>query len=344
MSEHYAVVITSINPPTRAVTEIARDAGRLNAQFIIVGDHKSPPHFSQTGATYLDLEAQVRTGFRYASDAPTQHYARKNIGYLYAIAAGATVLVETDDDNIPRPDFWLPRTATVSARVVEAPTWVNVYRYFHAGLIWPRGLPLDQVNAPLPDASIANAIYCPIQQGLADENPDVDAIYRLLLPIPFSFEQAEPVALRSAWCPFNSQNTTWWPEAFPLLYLPYHCSFRMTDIWRSFVAQRIAYANGWGVLFHAASVFQERNAHDLMRDFAEEVPGYLHNTAIREALEGISLRPGTAHIADGMRSCYERLVALDFVGRAELPLLEAWLEDLRSCSARSPVDKPVGRD
>ena len=28
---------------------------------------------------------------------------------------------------------------------------------------------------------------CPIQQGLADRNPDVDAIYRLILPLPFSF-------------------------------------------------------------------------------------------------------------------------------------------------------------
>ncbi len=106
----------------------------------------------------------------------------------------------------------------------------------------------------------------------------------------------------------------------------------MTDIWRSFVAQRIAYANGWGVLFHAATVFQERNAHDLMRDFAEEVPGYLHNAAIRETLERINLTPGTAYIADGMRVCYERLVALDLVGREELPLLDAWLEDLRSCA------------
>ncbi|WP_419828577.1 STELLO glycosyltransferase family protein [Methylobacterium sp.] len=332
MSEQYAVVVTSINHPTRAVKEIARDADRLNAQFIIVGDRKSPTDFAQAGATYLDLEAQVRTGFRYAADAPSQHYVRKNIGYLYAIGAGATVLIETDDDNIPRLDFWSPRTATVSVRVVEAPTWVNVYRYFHSGLIWPRGLPLDQINASLPDASVGTDIYCPIQQGLADENPDVDAIYRLLLPIPFSFEQAHPVILRNAWCPFNSQNTTWWADAFPLLYLPYYCSFRMTDIWRSFVAQRIAYANGWGVLFHAATVFQERNAHDLMRDFAEEVPGYLHNAAIRETLERINLTPGTAYIADGMRVCYERLVALDLVGREELPLLDAWLEDLRSCA------------
>ena len=155
--------------PTRAVAEIARDASRLAAEFIIVGDRKSPPDFSQPGATYLDLAAQARTGFRYAAEAPAQHYARKNVGYLHAIVRGATILIETDDDNIPRPEFWQPRSAKVTARVVAHPVWTNVYRYFHPGLVWPRGLPLDQVNEPLPELGEGQAVYCPIQQGLADD-------------------------------------------------------------------------------------------------------------------------------------------------------------------------------
>ncbi len=32
---------------------------------------------------------------------PHDHYARKNMGYLYAIRAGYSVIVESDDDNIP---------------------------------------------------------------------------------------------------------------------------------------------------------------------------------------------------------------------------------------------------
>ena len=47
----------------------------------------------------------------------------------------------------------------------------------------------------------------------------------------------------------------------------------MTDIWRSFVAQRIAWTNNWSVLFDEPTVWQERNEHDLMRDFRDEVPG-----------------------------------------------------------------------
>jgi hypothetical protein len=38
----------------------------------------------------------------------------------------------------------------------------------------------------------------------------------------------------------------------------------MTDIWRSFVAQRIAYENDWAVLFHEPTVWQSKE-HDLQR-------------------------------------------------------------------------------
>lgn len=102
----------------------------------------------------------------------------------------------------------------------------------------------------------------------------------------------------------------------------------MTDIWRSFVAQRIAYANDWGVLFHSATVFQERNEHDLMRDFEEEIPGYLHNTRIRNTLCGLDIPIGEAEIPAAMRLCYQALIDIGVVGAEEMGLLEAWLEDL----------------
>ena len=109
---------------------------------------------------------------------------------------------------------------------------------------------------------------------------------------------------KGSWCPFNSQNTTWSGGAFPLLYLPSFCSIRMTDIWRSFVAQRIAWENGWHILFHGATVRQERNDHDLMRDFADEIPGYLHNDRIRKTLEDLPLRGGKPEIMNNIRACY----------------------------------------
>jgi hypothetical protein len=70
---------------------------------------------------------------------------------------------------------------------------------------------------------------------------------------------------------------------------------RVTDIWRSLVAQRIAWANGWLVLFHEPTVRQEPNEHNLMADFEAEVPGYCHNRQIAERLDALTLAGGVEH-------------------------------------------------
>lgn len=332
----YSIIITSINEPTKAVVKISHDAKKLNADFIVVGDTKSPKDFNLDNCKFLSVDEQIALDFTYAKIVPFKHYARKNIGYLYAINNGSNVIIETDDDNIPNPEFYLPRTPNLNADVVDEKGWANLYKYFTSQNIWPRGLPLDQINTPLPQTKIANDIYCPIQQGLADENPDVDAIYRLILPLPLSFEKREsPIAVLNKWCPFNSQNTTWFPEAFPLLYLPYYCSFRMTDIWRSFVAQRIAYLNKWHIAFHNSTVYQERNEHDLMKDFSDEIEGYLNNDKIKITLDSLPLQPGVENIPNAMLQCYESLISLQLVGKEEIVLLNAWLKDIEKLKSNN---------
>jgi hypothetical protein len=331
MSAKRAVVVTTINSPTFAVEEIARRCTETDSDFYIIGDSKSPSTFHQEGAKWFDLQAQRQTGFRFAELCPVRHYARKNIGYLAAIRDGVDVIVETDDDNIPQDGFLDARERRSTAATVTEQGWCNVYRHFSDANIWPRGLPLDRIqDTPQPYEALGVAeADCPIHQGLADRNPDVDAVYRLVLPLPIDFVTGREVILSSgAWCPFNSQNTTWWRDAFPLLYLPFHCSFRMTDIWRSFVAQRLAWECGWNVLFHGSTVYQERNEHDLMRDFADEVPGYLHNERIRKTLEDLPLASGVAGLSDNLTAAYAALVKLEVVGADEQPLLAAWLDDL----------------
>ena len=329
-----AIVITTINAPTKAVIDFAEGARPRGVDVVLIGDEKSPKDFAQDGARYFSLQAQRDSGFTYGRIAPARHYARKNVGYLEAIRAGAEVIVDTDDDNIPLDSFWAPRTKNLAARRVDGASWVNVYAYYTDAPIWPRGLPLDQVRKQPPSLTTAAApVYCPIQQGLANENPDVDAIYRLVLPLPIDFRDEAPVALGpGTWCPFNSQNTTSFPDAFPLLYLPYYCSFRMTDIWRSLVAQRIAHVNGWAIGFHKATVYQVRNEHNLMRDFADEVPGYLHNENIRAALDTLDLPAGADEVPQAMRLCYAKLVQMSLVGEGELGLLDAFLADLGGLS------------
>jgi hypothetical protein len=326
-----SVVVTSIAGPNEVLSGLAHGCKERGYHFIVVGDQASPPDFELDGCDFYSLKRQTQNDFKLPKLCPTKHYARKNIGYLIAIANGASVIVETDDDNIPYESFWQPHQPRQSAKTMSKAGWVNVYRYFTDANIWPRWMPLEHIGDKLaPFESLdTEDINCPIQQGLADENPDVDAIYRLTLPLPQVFRKDRLLVLtKGCWCPFNSQNTTWHPEAFALLYLPSYCSFRMTDIWRSFVAQRIAWENNWGVLFHEPTMWQKRNEHDLIRDFEDEVPGYLHNGRICKELEALKVASGPEKIGSNLRLSYEKLVDMSLVDAKELDLVDAWIEDL----------------
>ncbi len=329
--EKLSIVVTSILSPNNALKCLAEGSQKHSHQFIAIGDAKSPEKFYLPGCDFYNLAEQSKLEFKFSRNCPEGNYARKNIGYLIAIQSGATIVVETDDDNIPYPLFWEERRRKSKVPVLEKAGWINVYRYFSTANIWPRGLPLNQIAREVPEESSLpeQLADCPIQQGLANKDPDVDAIYRLTLPLPQIFQNKSPIALANySWCPFNSQNTTWWNEAFLMLYLPSFCSFRLTDIWRSFVAQRIAWENDWSVLFHEPTVYQERNEHNLMRDFEDEVPGYLHNERIVEEFEKLRLRKGVEYIPENLRICYEKLIEMQLIDRKELPLLETWIEDL----------------
>lgn len=328
-----AVVITSISAPNKVLGSYAEGSRQNGFDFIVIGDSRSPVSFELDGCDFYSLSRQRELDFPYVALCPERNYARKNIGYLLAMANGAEVIRETDDDNLPRSGFWEVPERMHTEAVVDSAGWINVYHWFSDALIWPRGLPLNEVRKSLPDYSelLRQPRDCPIQQGLADENPDVDAIYRLLLPLPQNFRMDRRIVISGkARCPFNSQNTTWHRDAFPLLYLPSFCSFRMTDIWRSLIAQRIGSENGWGILFHEPTVSQQRNEHDLMKDFSDEVSGYLHNEQIGRELDQLSLRPGLGFLGENLIACYQRLCQLELIDRREIKLLEAWLASLTS--------------
>lgn len=321
------LVITTINEPNDAVRVLAEGSIEHGRNFIVIGDQKGPKHFELEGAWFVDIEAQEKTGYRFSRLCPYGHYARKNIGYLLAMSSGTTIIQETDDDNIPYDSFWEERKPVVSGTCYEKEEWLNVYRYFSDLPIWPRGYPLQKLKNPVSSEDNVKEIYCPIHQGLAEDNPDVDAVYRLIFEVGKSFKHRGDVILRGSYCPFNSQNTLWYKEAFMLMYLPSFCSFRMTDIWRSFVAQRIAYANGWGICFHNATVYQERNEHDLMKDFEDEVVGYLRNEEMVERLKALQLCGKPERIGDDLITCYQALCNEDFFDNKEMELLSAWVED-----------------
>lgn len=324
------IVITSIQSPTASVRALARRAGPSGMSLLVVGDVKSPNEYPLDGVRFVSFEEQLGLGFEIARCLPKNHYARKNIGYLIAARQRSALIYDTDDDNAPLPG-WRCRGRRARAGVVVKQGWANVYGHFTEERIWPRGFPLEHVRdgAGCECRRDELTLPAPIQQGLANGSPDVDAVWRMVMDREFTFGESGSLSLApGVWCPFNSQSTWWFPEAYPLLYLPSHVSFRMTDIWRSFVAQRCLWEMGYGVVFHGAEMYQERNPHSLLKDFELEVPGYLGNTRLCALLEATPLRSGPGTMGANLISCYAALVGGGFVPKEEMTILEAWLADL----------------
>ena len=323
------IVLTTINHPTKAVFEFARIARNRNWGMVVVGDTKTPADWRVDGVDFLSIEKQDELFPELSRMLPKKHYARKNLGYLYAMMHGASVIIESDDDNQPYESFGKNVEIEVCGHLISGAPWANKHFSNHDVLIWPRGLPLDAIHE-IGIRSELRSKKCPIKQFLADVDPDVDAIYRLLHKKPFHFEKLKPDIILGdyTYCPFNSQNTVIHHEAFELLYLPAYVSFRMTDIWRSFVAQRILWARGMSVSFHGPTVFQIRNIHNLMKDFDDEVVGYLRNTEIAAVLNRTDI-VGLS-ISESLSKCYAALRVINIITEEELLLLEQWIKTLKS--------------
>ena len=329
MTEQLVAVVTTVQRPTPAMVRLAGVLGGIDAPLFVVGDRKGPDEFELPGAEFFSLDRQASGPFMLGRLAPTGHYARKNLGYLMAMARGATCIYETDDDNVPLSN-WAPRSRNVQAIPCSDGRWVNAYEFFTDDLIWPRGFPLEQVrHPPYGRRRGLTGTSSSIQQGLANGSPDVDAIWRLILDRPIVFKAAASVSLAAgSFCPFNSQSTWWWAPAFPLMYLPSCCSFRMTDIWRGFIAQRCLWEIDEQLVFHAPEVEQARNDHELLVDFQEEVPGYLANERIVRDLLSLSLSADRGQVGRNLLRCYDALVKEGHFPQEEGALVRAWLDDL----------------
>lgn len=325
------IVVTSIYNPTEALREFA---SRSDYRLVVVGDKKTPKNWYLQLSKYLSVDEQLALDLAIPKVIPFNHYSRKMIGYLYAIMQGADAIVDTDDDNIPKGAWGFPSFNGRFDVLSGQKGFTNIYQYFTHKLIWPRGLPLELINYNYDigehiqadqDANIG------VWQGLADEDPDVDAIYRLTNNTPTYFDEKDPVVLaRGVISPFNSQNTFFRKECFPLLYLPVSVTFRFTDILRGLIAQPIMWAAGYSLGFISASVVQRRNPHKLLADFESEIPMYLQSANIVDIVQAaISSQKS---ICDNLAAAYHALFLKGVVNESELDSLSAWISDLRKLS------------
>lgn len=318
------IVITSIFNPTEAVEAFSK---LKDHHLVVAGDKKTPAGWKYDNCTYLDINTQKQLASSLADAIPYNHYGRKMLGYVYAMQNGADIIIDTDDDNIPYDGWSFPKFEGNFLSSKNDLGWVNIYHHFSDQHIWPRGLPLRNINDSrdkLQFQSETKDQKIGIWQGLADDDPDVDAIYRLTSNTSCIFKKNKPVVLeKGTVCPFNSQNTAIQKELFPLLFLPSFVTFRFTDILRGIIAQPILWQHSYKLGFTEATVVQKRNVHDYFKDFESEVPMYLHTEKSLEAVIK-SIRNGS--VKDNLYNAYEALLKINVVEEKEMNVLNEWLK------------------
>lgn len=303
---------------------------------MVIGDLKTPSDFQMNNCTFISLNDQQNSEFEVTSLIPENSYSRKMIGYLFAMKIGAERIFETDDDNEPLRNFSdFLKIPEESAGFDAQQLWINAYSHFTASRVWPRGFPLEEISKTPGKIQVivrkSHSERCVIQY-LVDNDPDVDAVFRMTQPqqFPITFEPDKSLIIPSgAYSPFNSQSTDWPVNLIELMYLPSTCSFRMTDIWRGLIAQRIFRECGFELMFRSPIMAQFRNEHDLLIDFSREIEGFLNYQNVVTILNGIEILTGVENISKNLRLCYEILVANGIFQAIELEILIAYIRDIK---------------
>ena len=357
--EKWAVMTTIFD-----VSDAVRRQVKLrNWCLVVVFDKKSAKSYN-TGWTegegndavvYLRPDDQVAMQKAFVDALPWNHFGHKNIGYLYAIMHGAKVIWDFDDDNSLK--FWIPGAAPSGApsidetfpedegqtievlepKVHDWPTY-NPYPALGAPTLpsWPRGLPLEDIkvskcnDTPLHTIKL-KASLIGVLQSLADYQPDVDAIFRLTMPIPFFFNQPEEnkhlMIPKGCLTPYNAQATLHFKAGFFGLFLLITVSGRVTDIWRSFIAQRLFWDVGLQFGFIARPlVVQDRNVHSNISDLGSEWDLYTKGKQLVEFLgswkgKGITIVERTEELWVAL---YER----QYIELHDVELVQLWLQTL----------------
>ena len=319
------VIITTINKPTETILKHIQNT---EYDVIIVGDIKTPDNYKSLNCVYLDISAQKKLFPELSELLPYNHYCRKNLGYLYAIKKGYKIIYETDDDNIPYDNFDnILKYSDVQMITEQNNKWINIFKYFtNNAYIWPRGFPLSLLKNE-PNYLIQNTDKTPsIINGLVENDPDVDAIFRIICNHQDSiqWDKNKAVLIDNAnVCVFNTQNTFWLnPELFICLLIPCSVSFRYCDILRGIISNVILKKTNNYMMYSSPNVVQNRNEHNLISDFQSEYEMYIHNETILDFIEkGLT---NVNVVKELLILIYNNLLICNIITQKDVDILNKW--------------------
>lgn len=327
-----SIIITSINSYESTSIDFFL---KYDYNIIIVGDLKTPHNtYSDKDLKYIHPKDNLFGDFEKLL--PYNHYCRKNIGYLLAITSGSEIIFDTDDDNYPLNNFNSWDKLLDESKTITSPKFPNIMSLFTKTDIWARGFPLEliqkQETINLHETTSNEKKNIGIIQGLAEGDPDVDAIYRLTnknYNINIAFDKNKSfICEKNVYTQGNTQSTIWKDKSiFHLLYIPCTVSFRFCDILKMYIAQKCMWEYNKLFCYISPIVKQERNEHDYMNDFISEYTMY---TSIFNIINNIFDNVKLNKDPYDLLIIYNELYKNKIVKALEIELVKEWLNVLHS--------------
>jgi hypothetical protein len=273
------IVTTTINSPTKATLKFLKKDGW---NMVIVGDLKTPhqEYFNLEkqfpNLHYMHPEEQEKDYKELSDSIGWKKIGRRVLGFCFAYKEGAEIIATVDDDNIPY-DNW--GNEILIGKEIECDCWdsktlnvIDPLEVTNHKDLWHRGYPLTLIKSKGNIEYVGKKKITPlVQANLWDGDPDIDAIARLTKRPVAKFDNIKPFCFNKP-SPFNSQNTLIARKAIPFYYLPPLLG-RMDDIWGGYHLQSI-FKNS--LVYAHATVYQDRNEHDIVSDLEQEIIGYRH--------------------------------------------------------------------
>jgi hypothetical protein len=117
--------------------------------------------------------------------------------------------------------------------------------------------------------------------------------------------------------------------------MPKGVSFRVSDIWRGYWVQRLLWDTGGALCFLPPNAYQDRNEHDILKDFSQELDLYLKADRFITMLS--DWRSDRQNLFDRMNDLFACMVVEEFFGSEDLKLAQAWIEDLTLLGYQPPA-------
>ena len=170
-----------------------------------------------------------------------------------------------------------------------------------------------------------------VLQSLADYQPDLDAIYRITMPNQFFFKrtnETRPLLVpRRVLTPYNAQATLHFKKSFWGLLLPITVHGRVSDIWRSYFAQRMFWQTNLQLGFLPRPlVVHQRNDHNNLGDLNGEQDLYMKSEHLVKFLS--SWRGTGNSLPELIEELWVALYEHNYIDVKDVELVQLWLNSL----------------